>query len=184
MRSGKNRFDDQSVVEVATSRLNVIFRRRDQPPSVLGAAKKRAKARRAIETGQAQPIDRTVASDQRYRLAVPNDGVVLDSKRHRVVLSGKGWREKAPSSEVRTGCPSEFGQLKLRRPERFSEDPMNIRKNARRTPPGRERLVAKMWIAQTREPHRLLARAAARSSHPGPHGGNDSQSVRLPKMPD
>jgi hypothetical protein len=105
MRSGKNRFEDQSVVEVAASRLNVVLPRRDQPPSVLRAAKKRAKACRAIETGQAQPIDRTVAPDQRHRLAVSDDSVVLDSKRHRVDLSGEGLGgDGSPSCEVRTGC--------------------------------------------------------------------------------
>jgi hypothetical protein len=61
MRGCENRFEDQSVAEIPSCDPSVILRRRDQPPSVLRAAKQRGKTRGAVEAGQAQPIDRAVA---------------------------------------------------------------------------------------------------------------------------
>ena len=83
----ENRFEDQSVAQIPSCDLNVILRGRDQPSSMLRAPKKRAKTRAAVEAGQAQPVDRAVTPDQRHRLTVSNDGVVLNSKRHHESLS-------------------------------------------------------------------------------------------------
>ena len=75
----------ERVVEVSPRDLNIVVRRRDQPSSVLRPAEERGKTRGAVETGQAQPIDRAVAPDQRRRLTIADDGVVLNSKRHKVL---------------------------------------------------------------------------------------------------
>ena len=82
VRGGEDRLQDQSVAQVSPRGLDLALRRRDQPASVLGAAKERGKARAAVETGQAQPVDRAVAPDERHRLAVSDNGVILDAKRH------------------------------------------------------------------------------------------------------
>ena len=85
MRRREHSFENERVVQVAPGDLNVIvFRRRNQPSSVLRAAEQRGKTGAAVEAGQAQPIDRAVAANQRRRLAVSDDRVVLNSKRHKV----------------------------------------------------------------------------------------------------
>ncbi len=45
-------------------------RRSDQPPAILWRTEQRGKARRGIETGPAQPVNRAVGADQGCRFAV------------------------------------------------------------------------------------------------------------------
>ncbi len=104
IRGRENRFEDQRVADVSSCDPDVILRGRDQPPSVVRLAKQRAKARGAVETGQAQPVDRAVAPDQRHCLAVSDDGVVFNSERHRG-LSGAGHgRNRPPIPDLARLC--------------------------------------------------------------------------------
>src|SRR5262245_65638934 len=60
---------------------------------MLGFTQQRGEARRRIETRPAQPIDRAVAADQGRRLAVADQSVVFDAKRHGFSLT---WWELLP----------------------------------------------------------------------------------------
>ena len=54
--------------------------RRDQPAAVLLGAEQRSEDRPGVEPGYAQPVDRPVAADQRRRLGVADDRVILDGQ--------------------------------------------------------------------------------------------------------
>ena len=54
---------------------------RDPPSAGLRPAEQRGEGGRRVEPGQAQPVHRAVTGDQRRRLQVGDDGVVLDPRR-------------------------------------------------------------------------------------------------------
>ena len=54
-----------------------------QPASVLRPAEKCGETGPRVESRQAEPIDGAVAADQRGRVAIADQGVVLDRQRHR-----------------------------------------------------------------------------------------------------
>ncbi len=76
------RFEDQRAVAVAPRHARPAVPRCNPPASVVLAAQERGKAGVGIEARPAQPVDRAVASDQRGRLAVADQGVVLDAGGH------------------------------------------------------------------------------------------------------
>ncbi len=53
----------------------------DAPASVLGASKERRETGRGVEPRPAEPVDRSVAIDQRRGLTVANERVVFDAMR-------------------------------------------------------------------------------------------------------
>ncbi|OUD96467.1 hypothetical protein CMMCAS03_00465 [Clavibacter michiganensis subsp. michiganensis] len=55
---------------------------RELPRAVLLGAEERTEHGRGVEAGEAQPVDGSVAGDQRSRVAVPDECVVLDAHGH------------------------------------------------------------------------------------------------------
>jgi len=74
--------EDQRVVAIAPRDPRLRVDGRDLPASVLGRAEQRGEAGAAVEARPAQPVDRAVAADQRRRLAVANERVILDRGCH------------------------------------------------------------------------------------------------------
>src|SRR5262249_56295653 len=58
--------------------------RRNEPASMLGCPQQRRKAGARIKSRPTQPIDRAVTPDERGRLAIANDGIVLYRQGHDV----------------------------------------------------------------------------------------------------
>ena len=58
-------------------------RRCDTPVAVALGAQQAGETRGRVEPGQAQPVDRAIPADQRRRLHVADERVVLDQSRHR-----------------------------------------------------------------------------------------------------
>ena len=54
----------------------------DLPAAVLGRAQQGRKAGARVKSRQTQPIDRTIAIDQRGRVTVANQGVIFDPASH------------------------------------------------------------------------------------------------------
>jgi hypothetical protein len=59
-----------------------VVPRRDLPVTVIGVAEQGRETGLGVEARQAQPVHRTVRADQRGRLHVADDGVVLDPACH------------------------------------------------------------------------------------------------------
>src|SRR5215208_2956352 len=83
--------------------------RRDQPPPVTLVAQQRGEAGPRIEAREAEPVDRAVAADQRGRVRVADERVLLDPLRHeapqRTISSARsGGQPRATSSA--TWCQS------------------------------------------------------------------------------
>jgi RNA polymerase sigma-70 factor (ECF subfamily) len=72
----------QRVVAVAALDALHLAGGREQPAAVRRIAEQRGEAGGRVEPRQAQPVDRSVLADQRRRLRVADDGVVLDRERH------------------------------------------------------------------------------------------------------
>jgi len=85
-------FEDKRARTVAPAHAEHRMLRRNQPPSILGRPEQGGKARRRIETGPAQPIDRTVAADQGSRFAVADERIVFNSKGHAFRSHMQRWR--------------------------------------------------------------------------------------------
>src|SRR5262249_62034189 len=75
--------EDQRAGAVSTRRLRG-HRGGDEPAPVLGAAKQRRKARLGVEAGKAAPVERALAVDERRRLQVGQERVVLEERAHRL----------------------------------------------------------------------------------------------------
>ena len=73
---------DERALPVAASRLHDIARRRQQPAAMIRRAQQRGETRRRVEARQAKPVDGPVAGNQRRRLAVADQGVVFNPRRH------------------------------------------------------------------------------------------------------
>ena len=86
--------------------------RREQPAAVLGAAEQRGEAGARVEPGQAEPVDRARAGDERCRLQVADQRVVLDPHGSKCVqlrpraASGTSRSRNACSSRHMRGSPS------------------------------------------------------------------------------
>jgi hypothetical protein len=78
---------DQAAVLVVTANLRVAARR-DFPAAILDVAQQRRETCIRIETRGAEPVDRTVATDQRSRAHVADHRVVFDLAGFRLVRSG------------------------------------------------------------------------------------------------
>ena len=102
MFSAKHRFENERVAQVSARDADVTLLRRYQPSPVLGFAKQRAEARAAVEAGQAQPVDRAVASNEREGLAIADDGVILDTAWHQG-SDNAGERDTVSSCEGSLG---------------------------------------------------------------------------------
>ena len=72
-------FEHQRAVAVPPSRLLHRLARRDQPAAVLGRAEQGGKAGPRIETGQTEPVDGAVASDERDSLGVADECVIFQT---------------------------------------------------------------------------------------------------------
>ena len=62
----------------------------DQPPAVVRGAEERGETGAGVEAGQAEPIQRTIPADQASRVAVSDQGVVLNAQRHALALHQLG----------------------------------------------------------------------------------------------
>ena len=69
---------DERVVPIPTRGACVRLARCKDPTSVFRSAKQRRKAGATVKAGPAQPIDGSVARDQRARLAISQQGVIFD----------------------------------------------------------------------------------------------------------
>ena len=78
----ERRLQNERVAEIAARDANVARLGRDWPSSVPSFAKQRRETRRAVEARQAQPVYRTVASNEREGLAIADDGVIFDTAGH------------------------------------------------------------------------------------------------------
>src|SRR4029077_15800804 len=74
--------EDQRAGAIAPTYINNRLFRGDDPSSIISRSKQTSKARSRVETGPAQPIDRAVAADQSGCLAIADQRIVFDSKRH------------------------------------------------------------------------------------------------------
>jgi hypothetical protein len=72
-----------SSVSKSVSRISVSWRR-ELPASVVRRSEQCGEARAGVEAGEAAPVDRPVDADERARLQVADEGVVLDPRRHGV----------------------------------------------------------------------------------------------------
>ena len=72
---------DERSIEVFPSNLNSRFFWRDKPSSVLRTPQERCKTGTRVEPGPAQPIDRTISTDECCCLAVADQGIVFDPPR-------------------------------------------------------------------------------------------------------
>ena len=81
---------------------------REQEATVLAGPEQGREAGAAVEPGHAPPVDRAVASDERRRAAVTEEGVVLERGAHRcvtVIAASSGLvRSPAPRRVARRGC--------------------------------------------------------------------------------
>ena len=75
------RLQDQRIVPIAARGARDLPRRRDQPAAVLLGAEQRGKAGIGIEGRPAQPVDRSVAADQRRGLAIADQPIIFDPAR-------------------------------------------------------------------------------------------------------
>src|SRR5205823_12676576 len=74
---------DQGIAAIAARCLGGIFGS-DEPPAVLRLAEERGETGIGIKTRHAEPVDRAVTPDESRGLAVPDQRVILDAKRHRL----------------------------------------------------------------------------------------------------
>src|SRR5262249_46530443 len=75
-------FEHQRAWTVAAFRAEYWILWGNEPAPVVSVPKQRGKTRGRIKPRPAQPIDRAVAADQSCRLAIADQRVVFDSKRH------------------------------------------------------------------------------------------------------
>jgi hypothetical protein len=81
IRSIEYCFQHQGVVVVGTADAWRRVDGKDSPSSVLGCAEKRCEQGIAVKAWPAQPVNRTVATDERGRRAIADQGIVLDVQR-------------------------------------------------------------------------------------------------------
>ena len=104
-----HRLEDERVVAVAPRRPHRRSGRREQPASVILGAEEGGEAGARVEAREATPVDGAVAADERHRLEVADQPVVLD-QRHgsfvqerldgRVVGSSNLWMSRSREEEV------------------------------------------------------------------------------------
>src|SRR5215471_2328720 len=80
------RLEHKGVVEIAAPARRGC-RRREQPATAVGAAEERSEAGARVEAGEAEPVDGAAAVDERRRLQVTEQRVVLDAGGHRFSIS-------------------------------------------------------------------------------------------------
>ena len=89
-----DRLEDERVVEIA-ARARRRRRRREEPAAAVRAAEERGEAGPGVETREAQPVDRAAAVDERSRLQVAQECVILDARAH---VSGSRSPGRVPAS--------------------------------------------------------------------------------------
>ena len=75
--------EDERVASVLAARRAELARRLDRPVAVLRVAEQRGEERARVEARQAQPVDGAVATDERSRLQVADEPVVLYERHYR-----------------------------------------------------------------------------------------------------
>ncbi len=73
--------EHERVLAIATGGRR-LARRCDEPASVLGFAEQGGEGRARVDPRSAPPVDRATSLDQRHRVGVPDDRVVLDAASH------------------------------------------------------------------------------------------------------
>jgi hypothetical protein len=71
------------------------LRRCDAPASILAVPEQRGEARVGVKTRPTEPVDGAVLGDERGRLAIPDESVVLDAGAHEHDLAGTGGENGA-----------------------------------------------------------------------------------------
>ena len=84
--SARRRLDrglqDERVLTIRTADPGVGIRGFNQPASVVWCAEQSGETRTRVESRPAEPIDRATSRDECRRLAIPDDGVVLERRAH------------------------------------------------------------------------------------------------------
>ena len=141
VRGLPERLQHERVAPVLPVRAGAAGGRREQPVPVLVVAEQRGEAGRRVEVRQAQPVDRPVPADQRRRVQVAQQRIVLDPATHHVFV---------PSAAARRACS---GDLALSRGRRGSGRPRCARPRRSPSRPGGSR-------RRRRRPRRRRSRTA------------------------
>ena len=117
--AGELGFEDEPIPRVATADFHFSSGsgRCDQPTTVAFVTEECRKARPRVEARPAQPIDRAIVGDERRRLAISNERVVLDPTGH----ERSNLRTQRSSGCLRPGAEaSDAGHSNLSRVRRWS----------------------------------------------------------------
>ncbi len=79
--------EQQGLTAVSARRPQHLTLRSDRPEPVIVGAEQAGEAGVGVEPRQAEPVDASIASDDRCRLGVADDCVLLERKRHDVSVS-------------------------------------------------------------------------------------------------
>ncbi|GJE46333.1 hypothetical protein AEGHOMDF_5536 [Methylobacterium soli] len=94
--------EDEGAVAVASAGLDVLRHGRETPEAVLWRAEQRGEAGGGVEVRKAQPVDAALPADQRGRVAIADERVILDPGRHR---------------DLRCSGPTSAGERLTRKPD-------------------------------------------------------------------
>lgn len=75
-------FENQCMAAIGARHFGVRVARPDQPAAIVARTQKIGETGGRIEARPAQPVDRPVAPNEGRRLAIADDGVILDFQRH------------------------------------------------------------------------------------------------------
>ena len=95
--------EHERVRPVAPAGLPGIGPRRDDPAAVVGVPEQRREAGAGVEARKARPVDRAVAPDERCRLQVADEAVVLDARHQRSSISSAKRRKRFSTALVEGG---------------------------------------------------------------------------------
>jgi hypothetical protein len=90
--SFKTGFKNQRIAAITSCRASSACNRCDQPSAVSRFAKQSSETGRAVEPGQAEPINRAVAADQRQGFAIADDCIIFNTTGHGLSMFQDGGR--------------------------------------------------------------------------------------------
>src|SRR5579863_3311487 len=111
----EGRFKYQAVATIASRGSSTIISWRDQPTTMVGFSEQSGEAGSAVESGETQPINGSIATDKSHRFAVADRSIILNPVRHhavnrRLILSAT---RRAFAMMVRDGLTAPIDGKKL-----------------------------------------------------------------------
>src|SRR5262249_9272763 len=100
------RLDDQRVASVAPRPASFFVPGRDPPMAIVPITQQRREHRGRIKTRPAQPVDRTVAANERGGLAITDQRIVFDTAWHRGSQSKTQPMNEAAAAAVPASLPA------------------------------------------------------------------------------